>query len=101
MSFQVEIKGIRIYSYFFYNIDKPIKIEAETNTIARSIIDNIFHTLPQEYQNSKIVGETVLIPIKGISEKIKKGIKYVWVGEEHAKGGWMDEKSYLNLIKKH
>ena len=79
MSFQVEKKGIRIYSYFFYNIDKPIKIEAETNTIARSIIDNIFHTLPQEYQNSKIVGETVLLPIKGISEKIKK-VRMGWGG---------------------
>lgn len=100
MSYIVEKHGIRIYSYYYYKLEKPIKVEARTKQEARAILDSIFHTMPQEYQNSKIVGETVVIPLKGISEKVVKGIKYVWVGEDLAKGGWMDEKSYERMISR-
>lgn len=98
MNYPVEKHGIRIYCYYYHKIEKPIKIEARTKQEARTILDSIFNTLPQQYKQSKIVGETVVIPLKGISEKIVNGIKYVWVGEDIARGGWLDENTYEKMI---
>jgi hypothetical protein len=94
MGLQVEKHTIRIYSYFFYEIDKPIKIEATSSKEARVILNNIFHTLPPDYQASKIVGETVSIPVKGVTKKIINGTTFIWVGLEKSTNGWMDLKYF-------
>lgn len=94
MGLQVEKHIIRIYSYFFYEITKPIKIEATSSKEARVILDNIFHKLPPDYQASRIVGETVSIPVKGVSKKVVNGTTFIWVGQEKSNSGWMDEKYF-------
>lgn len=94
MGLQVEKHIIRIYSYFFYKIEKPIKIEASSSREARVILDSIFHNLPPDYQASRIVGETVSIPVKGVTKKVVNGITFIWVGQEKSANGWMDEKYF-------
>lgn len=99
MEYPVEKEGIRIYSYYFDGIEKPVKVEAYNKMQSREILKGLVEKLPEIYRQSKIVGESVTIPLKGITEKIVKGVKYVWVGEDKSKGGWMDEKKYLESIK--
>ena len=101
MSSPFNKEGIRFYNYYYYKIEKPVKIEARNKQEARAILDSIFDKLTDEYKQSKIVGETVVLPIKGVSEKTIQGVKYIWVGEQKIKGGWMDEPTYLRLRQQH
>jgi len=64
------------------------------------MLDSIFDRLPDQYKNSKLVGESVIIPLKGVSEKTVKGVKYIWVGEDKSANGWMEERQYLRAISK-
>jgi hypothetical protein len=100
MDYPVEQHGIRFYHYYYFGIETPIKIEARTKHDARKILDTIQSSLPEKYQNSKIVGESVVKPIRGISEKTTKGVRYIWVGEDRSKNGWMDEDSYAEAISR-
>lgn len=93
-------QGIRIYSYFFLGIEKPIKIEAVNKMQSRQMLQQLLPTLPEEYQRSKVVGESVVVPLKGITEKFVKGVKFVWVGEDKSKDGWMEEGLYLRATNK-
>jgi hypothetical protein len=98
MNYPVEKHGIRFYNYYFYGIDKPITIEARSKDEARETIKNIKDRLPDNYKQSKVVGETIVIPLKGISEKKVNGVKHIWVGEEKTKGGWLTEEAYKRAI---
>lgn len=99
MSLQVEKHGIRFYNYYFFEVEQPITIEAHSKVEAREIIDKILPNLSDKYRESKIVGETIVIPLKGVSEKVVKGIKYIWVGEDKSKNGWLNEDAYLRAIR--
>jgi len=94
MDYPVEKQGIRFYNYYFYDIEKPIIIEAYNKYEARLIIQKILPNLSPKYKNSKIVGETVVIPLLGVSEKVVKGVKYIWVGFNKSPNGWMNEYEY-------
>lgn len=89
MSWQIKNK-IKFYCFYYDGIAKPVTIEARTKDEARRTLKNIRVSLPQHYQNSHVVGESVKSPVFGISEKTIKGVKYVWVGEKHSPNGWME-----------
>ena len=89
---------MRFYSYYFYGLDTPVKIEALNKKQARMILENNFNSLPKPYRESKIVGESVCIPLIGISEKEEGGFKYVWVGDANSRNGWMEESEYLKIV---
>ena len=89
--------AIKFYKYKFFGIDKPIVIEAHNRVSARVALEKI--NLPVEYANSRIVGESVVVPLLGISEKTINGKKHIWVGEKKSKTGWMEEGEYLAKIK--
>lgn len=91
---------IRIYSYFFYGIEKPIKIEAYNKQQSRQILEQIIPTLPMEYQQSKVVGESVVVPLRGVTEKFVKGVKFIWVGTDKSANGWMSEREYKAALNK-
>lgn len=98
LNYPVEKEGIRFYNYYFYQIEKPISIEANNKADARVIMQNIMPTLPEKYRNSKIVGETIVIPLKGVSEKVVNGVKYIWVGEQKSRNGWLTEEQYRRAV---
>jgi predicted GTPase len=98
MSLRIEKEGIRFYNYYFHGIEKPITIEARNKQEAREIAKTIMEKLPQKYKDSKIVGETIVIPLVGVSEKVVNGVKHIWVGEQRANGGWLSEQAYKRAI---
>lgn len=81
----------RIYKYYFYGIDEPIVIQAQTSPQARDLLRHVFHTLDECYRNSVIIGETVSSMVMGITEKKVDGITYCWVGFAKSPDGWMEK----------
>ena len=98
MDYPVEKHGIRFYNYYFFEIETPITIEARNKQEAREIMKSISDKLSDKYKESKIVGETIIIPLLGVSEKTIKGVKYIWVGEQKSKSGWMQEGEYQRQL---
>lgn len=98
MQYPVEKHGIRFYHYYFRDIKKPITIEATNKQEARDCMRRIVSKLDEKYQESKIIGETITIPLLGVSEKTVQGIKYIWVGFSKSANGWMEEKAYKKAL---
>lgn len=98
MNYPVEKHGIRFYNYYFLGVEKPITIEARSKSEARDIMRGVIEKLSDKYRESKIVGETVVIPLKGVSEKEVKGVKFVWVGEEKSRSGWLPFDEYKRQV---
>lgn len=98
MEYPKQTNGIRFYKYYFHGIDSPITIEANNKDEARLILKSVVEKLPPKYQQSKVIGETIVIPLKCVSSKVVKGVKYIWVGEENARGGWLSEEAYNRAL---
>lgn len=94
MDYPVEKHGIRFYNYYFYGVEKPLTIEAISKQEARDMMQTIMPNLSDKYRDSKIIGETITIPLKGVSEKIVRGVKYIWVGTDKSRDGWLPEDRY-------
>jgi hypothetical protein len=92
-----KINKIKFYCYYYEGINIPIMIEARNKVSARQILRNIRSTLPDIYQKSFVVGETIKPPVTGISTKKVNGKDYVWVGEDYTPDGWIEREKYNNL----
>lgn len=99
-NYPTEKKGIRFYNYYFHEVDKPLTIEARNKDEARQIMRSIADRLSPKYRESKIVGETVTIPLLGVSEKVVSGVKYIWVGLNKSPNGWLTETQYQFELQK-
>lgn len=93
MSWQ-NINKIKFYCFYYEGIEKPVMIEARSKAEARKTLKNIRNSLPEYYQASFVVGESVKSPVFGISEKTKNKVKYVWVGEKYAPDGWIEKNKF-------
>ena len=94
MKFSFDKPTIRLYRYYFLGIAKPIIIQAHDKVEARATIDRIWGQLAKEYQQSKIIGETVSVPVFGVSTRVENDKTYLWVGKEYSKNGWMESNEY-------
>lgn len=81
---------IKLYCYYFHGIEKPVVIEAYNKVQARDMMKTVMPTLPKEYKESIIVGETVKSPVYGVSEKTINGVRHLWAG----KHGWQPESKF-------
>jgi hypothetical protein len=91
----------KLYKYIFDGIDKPVIIQARNRNQAREAMRKYVTQMPKIYQSSKVVGESVTVPAKGISKKSENNKNYIWVGESKSIDGWMEENLYLEKIKPH
>jgi hypothetical protein len=100
MKFSFDKPTIRLYRYYFLGLPKPIIIQAYDKVEARATIDRIWKQLSPDYQKSRIIGETVSVPIFGVSKRTEGDKTYVWVGKEYSSKGWMEstefEKKFSN-----
>ena len=93
-NFPFEKPTIRLYKYYFLGLPEPIIISAYNKKEARAAIDRIWRQLPPAYQASKIIGETVTLPVFGVTERKQGERTVVWVGKEYSQTGWMDREQY-------
>jgi predicted GTPase len=92
--FPFEQPNLRLYKYYFLGLPEPITISAYNKKEARAAIDRIWRQLPPVYQASKIIGETVTLPVFGVTERKQGERTVVWVGKEYSQTGWMDREQY-------
>ena len=94
MNFSFEKPTIRLYRFYFLNISTPITIQAYNEKEARATIDKIWGNLTPEYQKSRIIGQTVTVPVFGITKRQDGDKTMVWVGKGYSKTGWIDLETY-------
>ena len=96
-----EYEGIKLYKYHFYGMDKPIVIEAFTKVQAREILNGVIEKIPEQYRKQKPYGESVQVPIKGITTKKIKDKTFIWVGLQKSRDGWMEQEEYNAKLKEY
>jgi hypothetical protein len=70
---------MKIYRFYFTDIDKPISIESETKYNARIKLQEIIPQLESlGYFLENLCRESVEEMLDGVTEKIIKGQKYIW-----------------------
>jgi predicted GTPase len=94
MSFSFERPNLRLYKYYFFGLANPITISAYNSKEARAAMDRIWSKLPPPYQKSRIIGETVSLPVFGVTERTEGNRTFIWVGKEYSTSGWMDKDEY-------
>lgn len=94
-NFPFEKPTIRLYKYYFFGLPEPIIISAYNKKEARVAMDRIWKQLPPPYQASKVIGETVTLPVFGVTERKQGDKTLVWVGKEYSPNGWMEKENYL------
>lgn len=96
MNFSFEKPTIRLYRFYFLGISTPITIQAYNEKEARATIDKIWYNLAKPYQASRIIGQTVSVPVFGVTKRIEGELTLVWVGKGFSKTGWMN----IDVFKK-
>lgn len=94
MNFSFEKPTIRLYRFYFLGISTPITIQAYNEKEARATIDKIWCNLSKPYQASRIIGQTVSVPVFGVTKRIEGEVTLVWVGKGFSKTGWMNIDVY-------
>jgi len=69
----------RLYHYYFEDAEKPVTIEADTSSLARSILSSVLGSLP-DYANRQLLGETTSTLVTGVSTMIKNRKTMIWNG---------------------
>ncbi len=98
MNLPDEEKIIKLYKFYFAGIKEPVTIATYNNESARALLVDALRMLPREYGLSKVVSESVSMPLEGISCLRINNVLNVWVGMDFSKTGWMPKKEYLKKI---
>jgi hypothetical protein len=85
---------IKLYKFRFAGLEQPVIIEAFNNNQARILLKDALRMMPPEYGLSKVIDETVVTPVVGVSQIIQNGRPLVWVGKETSDTGWIDKEEY-------
>lgn len=88
--------AVYLYHYYFAGIQKPVIIQAPDKRQARTFLQEFMRTDPVycARTDADIIGETVVEPVTGISERVIDGKKYLWAGIGHGIDGWLPETAF-------
>ena len=100
MKFSFDKPTIRIYRYYFLGIPKPVMIQAFNKVEARNTIERIWSRLGKEYQQSRIIGETVSLPVFGATTRVEGEEEYTWVGKDYSPNGWIKSSDFEKKFSK-
>ncbi len=71
--------------------------------INRDMADEMLNLLPERtgvvIDLNRLEQVKIEMPITGISEKVRDGKTYVWVGEKHSDNGWMLKDEFEKIIE--
>ena len=85
---------IKFYKYFFKGVKKPIIMEA----YSRELADEMLSLLPEkskvDIDMNLLEDVRIEMPLTGVSERIRFGQKYIWVGLKRSVDGWMNEDDF-------
>jgi len=89
---------IKLYKYYFKQLDKPIVMEAESRKSADDMLRALNEKMGGGMRKNDIIDLRIETLVVGESSKIRKGIKHIWVGLEFSQNGWITEDEYLNIV---
>lgn len=96
MSYQNDESKVKIYKYYFDGIENPIKIQALNRKDARHLLS--ISLLPvMGYIQNDLQGETVTVPLFGVTTKTENGVDYTWCGIDFSPSGWMPSVEFSKL----
>jgi hypothetical protein len=70
----------QLYHYYFDDAEKPVTIEADTSSLARSILSSVLPSLP-DYANRQLLGETTSSLVTGVSTMVRNRKILIWNGK--------------------
>lgn len=91
---------IKLYKYYFRQLEKPIVMEAYSRQQADDFLRLFNEKIGGKMSINDMLDLRVETLVVGESSKIKKGEKYIWVGTDFTNDGWMLEDEYLEIVIK-
>lgn len=82
----------KIYRYYFEGKKHPLCIVANNRVEARNKLSIGVMPYMNTEKHPSLLGETVTIPIVGVSKMYLDEKAFVWVGFEESPNGWKEEK---------
>ena len=89
---------IRLYKYYFQNIDKPIVMECSSRKEADSMLIAFNQKIGYKFNISDIEDVRVESLVVGQSSKIKDKKRQIWVGKNHSKTGWISQEEFAKIV---
>lgn len=89
---------IKLYKYYFKQLEKPIVMEATSRQEADHFLTLFNERVGSTITIHDIIDLRVETLIVGESSKIKNGKKHIWVGTDQTRDGWMEEEQYLQIV---
>ncbi len=89
---------IRLYKYYFQNIDKPIVMECSSRKEADNMLIALNQKLGYKFDITNIEDVRVESLIVGESSKIKDKKRQIWVGKKATNSGWISQEEYVKIV---
>ena len=90
--------SIKLYKYYFNQLDKPLVMEAESRQMADSMLISLNQRVGGVMHIKDLYDLRVESLIVGTSSKIKNKKKHIWVGVNHTIDGWLEESEYKKVV---
>lgn len=91
--YPVEKNTIRFYKYKFHGFEKPVIVEAYNKIQARNMLKDFVREYPALH-NTKVISESLSLPVTGETIKKVNGVDMVWVGAISPSSSWMPLSEY-------
>ena len=92
------MSNIKRYKYYFYQLEKPLIMEAESRQVADGMLISLNQNVGGVMDIKDLYDLRVESLIIGTSFKIKNKKNHIWVGLNHTTDGWLDETEYLKVV---
>jgi hypothetical protein len=92
------LSNIKRYKYYFYQLEKPLIMEAESRQVADGMLISLNQNVGGVMDIKDLYDLRVESLIIGTSFKIKNKKNHIWVGINHTKDGWIEEAEYLKIV---
>lgn len=89
---------IKRYKYFFYQLEKPLIMEAESRQVADSMLISLNQKVGGIMDVKDLYDIRVESLIIGTSSKMKNKKNHIWVGTNHTSDGWINEAEYIRVV---
>jgi hypothetical protein len=92
--------NIKLYKYYFKQLEKPLVMEAESRKLADEMLMSFNDRIGGGMDISDLIDVRIETLIVGESSKIKNKKKHIWVGTDNTRDGWMELDEYLQIVIK-
>lgn len=88
---------IKFYKYYFKGVEKPIIMEAYSKEDADYMLSMLPEKSGVKIDMSALENFKIEMPLTGVSERVRFGQTYIWVGLNHSADGWMLKDEFLKI----